>query len=51
MKKYKPEFKLEVVRCILEGESSAKLLARRRSVPEEKIRTRVSHYRLHGVDR
>ncbi len=34
----------------LAGEGGAKLLARRWSVPEEKIRTWVSHYRLHGID-
>lgn len=50
MKKYKPEFKLEVVRSFLAGEGGAKLLARRWSLPEEKIRTWVSHYRLHGTD-
>ena len=50
MKKYKTEFKLEVVRSFLAGEGGAKLLARRWSVPEEKIRTWVSHYRLHGID-
>ena len=32
------------------GEGGAKLLARRWSVPEEKVRTSVSHYRLHGID-
>ncbi|RZS31544.1 transposase [Corticibacter populi] len=32
------------------GEGGAKLLARRLAVPEEKIRTWVSHYRLHGID-
>lgn len=32
-----------------EREDGAKLLARRWSVPEEKIRTWVSHYRLHGI--
>jgi len=32
------------------GEGGAKLLARQWSVPEEKIRTWVSHYRLHGLD-
>ena len=31
-------------------EGGAKLLARQWSVPEEKIRTWVSHYRLHGID-
>ena len=50
MSKYKTEFKLEVVKSFLAGEGGAKLLARRWSVPEEKIRTWVSHYRLHGVD-
>ena len=50
MKKYQTEFKLEVVKSFLDGEGGAKLLARQWSVPEEKIRTWVSHYRLHGVD-
>ena len=50
MKKYGTEFKLQVVQSSLAGEGGAKLLARRWSVPEEKIRTWVSHYRLHGVD-
>ncbi|WP_121942465.1 transposase [Acidovorax sp. 100] len=50
MKKYQTEFKLEVVRSFLAGEGGAKLLARRWSVPEEKIRTWASHYRLHGID-
>jgi transposase len=50
MKKYKTEFKLEVVQSFLAGEGGAKRLARRWSVPEEKVRTWVSHYRLHGID-
>lgn len=50
MKKYKTEFKLEVVQSFLAGEGGAKLLARRWSVSEEKVRTWVSHYRLHGID-
>lgn len=50
MKKYKTEFKLEIVKSFLAGEGGAKLLARQWSVPEEKIRTWVSHYRLHGID-
>jgi len=50
MKKYQTEFKLKVVKCFLAGEGGAKLLARQWSVPEEKIRTWVSHYRLHGID-
>lgn len=48
MSKYETEFKLKVVESFLAGEGGAKLLARRWSVPEEKIRTWVSHYRLHG---
>ena len=50
MEKYKTEFKLKVVESFLAGEGGAKLLARQWSVPEEKIRTWVSHYRLHGLD-
>lgn len=50
MKKYQTEFKLKVVKSFLAGEGGAKLLARQWSVPEEKIRTWVSHYRLHGID-
>ena len=50
MDKYKTEFNLEVVLSFLAGEGGAKLLARRWSVPEEKVRTWVSHYRLHGID-
>lgn len=50
MKKCQTEFKLEVVKSFLAGEGGAKLLARRWSLPEEKIRSWVSHYRLHGVD-
>ena len=50
MKKYQTEFKLKVVKSFLAGEGGAKLLARQWSVPEEKIRTWVSHYQLHGID-
>ncbi len=50
MKKYQVEFKLKVVKSFLAGDGGAKLLARQWSVPEEKIRTWVSHYRLHGID-
>ena len=50
MRKYETEFKLEVVLSFLAGEGGAKLLARRWSIPEEKVRTWVSHYRLHGID-
>jgi len=50
MKKYQTEFKLKVINSFLAGEGGAKLLARQWSVPEEKIRTWVSHYRLHGID-
>ena len=49
MRKYETKFKRKVVESFLAGEGGAKLLARRWSVPEEKIRTWVSHYRLHGV--
>ncbi|WP_374492095.1 helix-turn-helix domain-containing protein [Brachymonas sp.] len=49
MEKYETRFKLKVVESFLVGEGGAKLLARRWSVPEEKIRTWVSHYRLHGI--
>jgi transposase-like protein len=50
MRKYSTEFKLEVVQSFLARDGGAKLLARRWSLPEEKIRTWVSHYRLHGID-
>jgi transposase len=50
MDKYKTEIKLQVVNSFLAGEGGAKLLARRWDVPEEKIRTWVSRYRLHGID-
>jgi transposase len=50
MKKYETEFKLKLVKSFLAGDGGAKLLARQWSVPEEKIRTWVSHYRLHGID-
>ena len=49
MGKYETKFKLKVVESFLAGDGGAKLLARRWSVPEEKIRTWVSHYRVHGV--
>ena len=50
MKMNQTEFKLQVVKRFLAGEGGAKLLSRQWSVPEEKIRTWVSHYRLHGMD-
>jgi transposase len=50
MRKYQTEFKLKVVKSFLGGDGGAKLLARQWSVPEEKIRTWVSHFRLHGID-
>jgi|GEM_PF-3808734 hypothetical protein len=49
MKKYKTEFKLDIVKSFLADEGGAKLLARQWSVPEEKIRTWVSHDRRHGI--
>lgn len=50
MKKYQTEFKLEVVKSFLAGEGGAKLLAWQWSVPKEKIRTWVNHFRSHGID-
>lgn len=50
MRKYETKFKLKVVKSFLNGDAGAKLLARQGSVPKEKIRTWVSHYRLHGID-
>lgn len=50
MRKYETEFKLEVNHSFLAREGGAKLLVRRRSIPEEKVRLWVSHYRLHGID-
>jgi len=50
MRKYETDFKLKVVQSFLAGEGGAKLLARRWSVPEEKVRTWVSHYRLDGIE-
>ncbi len=50
MAKYETAFKLKVVKSFLAGDGGAKLLARRWSVSEEKVRTWVSHYRLHGID-
>lgn len=50
MQKYQTEFKLEVVKSFLAGEGGATLLARQWSVPEEKLRTWVSHFRSHGID-
>ena len=50
MKKYETEFKLKLVKSFLAGDGGAKLLARQWSLPEEKIRTWVSQYRLHGAD-
>jgi transposase len=50
MKKYKTEFKLEVIQSFLAGGAYAKLLARLWTVPGEKVRTWVSHYLLQGID-
>ena len=50
MEKYKTEFKLKVVETFLASDGVAKLLACRLTVPEEKIRMWVNHYRLHGID-
>ena len=50
MMKNQTEFQLEVVKSLLDGDGGAKLLARQWSVPEENIRTWMSHCRLHGID-
>jgi transposase len=50
MAKSETAFKLKVVKRFLAGDIGAKLLARRCSAPEEKIRTWVGHYRRHGID-
>lgn len=50
MEKYKTVFKLKVFKSYLAGQGGTKLLSRQWSVPEEKIRTKISHYRLHGLD-
>ena len=50
MANYETAFKLKVVKSFLAGDGGAKLLARRWAVPEEKIRTWVNHFRLHGID-
>ena len=50
MAKYETAFKLKVVKSVLAGDGGAKLLARRLSVTEEKVRTWVNHYRLHGLE-
>nr|ART90301.1 transposase [uncultured bacterium] len=50
MANYETGFKLKVVNSFLAGNGGAKLLSRQWSVPEERIRTWVSHYRLHGID-
>lgn len=50
MKKYQTEFRPKVAKGFLVGDGAAKLLARQWLVPEEKVRTWVSHYRLQGID-
>ena len=47
---FKVKVKVKVVKSFLAGDGGAKQLSRHWCVPEEKIRTWVSHYRLHGVD-
>jgi transposase len=49
MDKFETAFKLKVVESFLAGDGGAKLLARRWSVPEERVRSWVSHYRAHGM--
>lgn len=41
---------LTCTESFLAGDGGAKLLARQSPVSEEKIRTWVGHYRLHGVE-
>jgi transposase len=48
IKKFQTKFELEVGKCFLASEGE--LLARRWSLSEEKSRTGLSHYRLHGID-
>lgn len=48
MKTYSKEFKLNVVKDHIAGEGGAKLLGRKHGVSEEKVRTWVSRFRLHG---
>jgi transposase len=50
MANYGTAFNFKVVKSFLAGEGGAKLLARRWAAPEEKIRTWVNHFRLHGRD-
>jgi len=50
MRKYETEFEFKVLKSFLDGDGGAKLPARQWSVPEEEIRTWVSHYSLHGID-
>jgi transposase-like protein len=50
MRKYETDFKLKVVKRFLDGDGVAKLLAPQWSVPVEKIRTWVSHFRLHDIE-
>lgn len=48
MKTYSKEFKLNVVKDHIAGGGGAKLLGRKHGVSEEKVRTWVSRFRLHG---
>ena len=50
MENYETAFKLKVVKSFWAGDGGAKLLARRWAAPEEKIRTRVDPFWLHGID-
>jgi transposase len=49
MRKYETEFEFKVLKSFLDWDGGAKLPARQWSVPEEEIRTWVSHYSLHGI--
>lgn len=50
MAKYEAAFKLKVVKSVLPGDGEQMLLARRWSVPEEKIRAWVNRYCLYDID-
>jgi transposase-like protein len=50
MKRYKTEFKLEVVKSFLADDEGVKLLARRRSMSESKMSPWVSHDGQHGIE-
>lgn len=50
MPRYDEQFKLSVVQDYISGAGGEKLLSRKYEVPEEKVRTWVSRYRIHGIN-